>query len=247
MHYLNVPNLPESRVKTVAIGEQNKRFIDALQRLGICCITLSACLTLPTPVQDHADMLLCHLGGSRLLLHSLAVKETLALSGLGFEVATIGTPLGATYPFDCALNALRIANKLICGKHTAPEIIRYCNDNELEVLRCAQGYARCSVCVVNDNAVITADPSISSICLKQGMDVLKISPGHIRLPGYPYGFIGGCCGLIDQNTLAFTGAPENHPDGQKIIDFLAKHHVKYISLTEDALTDIGGFIPLLCE
>lgn len=247
MNYLHSPNLPVSRVKTVAIGERNKRYIAALKHLGIDCVTLSACETLSAPVQDHADMLLFHLGGNRLLLHSLGAREALELARFGFAITTIIKPLGATYPLDCALNALRIGDRLVYGKQTAPEITRYCNANGIHVLFCAQGYARCSVCVVNQNAIITADPSIASVCVKQGMDVLKISPGHIRLEGYPYGFIGGCCGLIDQNTLAFTGALEKHPDGDKIATFLAKHHVKYINLTEDVLTDIGGFIPLLCE
>ncbi len=247
MNYLHSPNLPVSRVTAVAIGKRNKPYIAALKHFGIDCITLSACETLSAPVQDHADMLLFHLGGNRLLLHSLGVREATELAGVGFKIATISTPLGATYPFDCALNALRIGNRLVCGKQTAPEITQYCNANRIQVLRCAQGYARCSVCVVNENAIITADPSIASVCAKQGMDVLKISPGHISLDGYPYGFIGGCCGLIDHNTLAFTGALEKHPNGQLIADFLAKHHVKHISLTEGVLTDIGGFIPLLCE
>ena len=244
---LNSPNCPVSRVRTVAIGGKYKGFIHALKLLGIKSIPLVACETLDAPVRYHADMLAHYLGENRILLHSGNGKEASMMTQLGFEVSQIHSPLRATYPYDCALNALHIGNKLICGKHTAPEIIDYCETHDIQVVFCAQGYTRCSVCVVNENAIITADPSIAVLCTNLGMDVLRIRPGHIQLDGYPYGFIGGCCGLIDQSTIAFTGTPQRHPDGLIITEFLEKHDVKYICLTDDILTDIGGFIPLLCE
>ncbi len=247
MKHIHSPNLPSSRVTVAAVGHQYERVIAALEGVGISCIKLDACDRLPPAVQYHADMLLHHLGGRELLIHNEHTKDAQELMKYGFSVAAISQPLGATYPFDCTLNVLRLGNRIICGRNPAPEITRYCENKGIEQLMCAQGYARCSVCVVSDNAIITTDPSIAAICKQEGIDVLKISAGHIRLDGYPYGFIGGCCGLIDKGVLAFTGVLERHPDSEIMLDFLQKYNVKHINLTDGELLDIGGILPLACE
>ena len=85
----------------------------------------------------------------------------------------------------------------------------------LELIPVKQGYAKCSLCIVSENAVITADEGLAYTLCRAGLDVLKIIPGCIRLPGYGYGFIGGCCGKLDAATMAFAGDPLTHPDGKK--------------------------------
>ena len=108
----------------------------------------------------------------------------------------------------------------------------------------AQGYTRCAAAIVDQNSVITADMGLSMVLKRAGLTVLEIQPGAIRLPGYPYGFIGGCCGLIAPNQLAFTGSLGFHPDSQKIKSFLQERGVQWIELTNEPLLDIGGIIPI---
>lgn len=74
-----------------------------------------------------------------------------------------------------------------------------------------------------------------------------LSKGQIKLIGHEYGFIGGCCGFIDKNLLAFNGRLDTIDDADKIKDFLGKYNVKYIELTDAPLTDIGGIVPLFEE
>ena len=74
--------------------------------------------------------------------------------------------------------------------------------------------------------------------------MLKIQKGFISLPGYDYGFIGGCCGKLSKNILAFTGKIESHPDYNNIKDFCRNYNVNVLSLTNDDLLDIGGILPI---
>ena len=102
-----------------------------------------------------------------------------------------------------------------------------------------QGYTRCSVCKINDNAIITADKSIADEALVRGADVLLISAGNILLNGYDYGFIGGAS-VTYRNKIFFFGNIEKHPDYLKMCDFAEKYSVKLISLSNLPLCDIGG-------
>ena len=77
-----------------------------------------------------------------------------------------------------------------------------------------------------------------------GVDIMIIPERRILLEGYDYGFIGGCCGLIDKNVLAITGRLDSLDFEKPIIDFLDKHNVQAIELTQDPIVDIGGILPL---
>ena len=76
------------------------------------------------------------------------------------------------------------------------------------------------------------------------IDALYISERAIRLDGYDWGLIGGCCGLIDKNVLAFTGALDSLESGGLIRDFLSSHGVTPVELTNRPMLDIGGILPL---
>ncbi len=76
------------------------------------------------------------------------------------------------------------------------------------------------------------------------MKVLRIRPGDIRLPGYSYGFIGGCCGKLAPDMMAFTGKLDKHRDGTRIKAFLGDRGVRTLELLEGELLDVGGLIAL---
>ena len=72
--------------------------------------------------------------------------------------------------------------------------------------------------------------------------VLKISPGHISLPGCKYGFIGGAS-FIDERakTVYFFGEIDSHPDATNIISFIEQAGYSVFSL-DGELTDFGGAV-----
>ena len=113
-----------------------------------------------------------------------------------------------------------------------------------EIVDCRQGYAKCSVCVVDEGAIITADRGVETAARKAGLDVLLIEPGYIFLDGFTFGFIGGSSFKISRSKLAFTGTLDAHPNKEDIIHFLKVHEVEPVYLTERLIFDIGSGIPI---
>lgn len=243
MKYVEKPNLPQSRVGVVAISESASDAIAKLNLLGIETVKITPDFRLPAPVRSHADLQLLHIGGNTLFTQS----EHLCTGELSeqFHFMKINKIPGNKYPDDVRLNCAIIGNIIICNKKTvAREILEFAEKANLTTVNVNQGYTGCSVCVVNENAIITDDESIFSAAGNYLNDAQLISKNSIRLDGYNYGFIGGCCGKIDKNKIAFNGAIESHSDYKMIIDFLSRNNVECIELHQDRLTDIGGILPL---
>ena len=93
--------------------------------------------------------------------------------------------------------------------------------------------------------MITSDEGIYKEVIKYGIDCLLIEKGHIDLFELNYGFIGGCSFLLSSNKLVFLGNIRNHPDYDKIVDFVESKNKKLVSLSDDKLLDLGSVIPLL--
>ncbi len=246
--FIKQPNLPTGPVRLCAVSGLHPAVCEALRGRGIEVIEVQPHLPLPPPVAHHPDMLLHHLGGREVMVARQADRLAEALGQQGFAVTLTPQALGAAYPDDCALNCARIGSRLLAktGSLAAP-LLDFCRQQEVHMVEVAQGYSKCSVCIVDETAIITADPSIASAAAEQGIEVLQISPGGILLKGYPYGFIGGCCGLIDRRVLAFAGEVSTHPEGAAILRFLVARGVEAVALTDGPLQDIGSIIPLKQE
>ncbi len=245
MKYIENPNLPQSRVVLAAISESAGESINKLNELGIETIKIKASPYLPKPVNSHADIQLLHLGSN--IIFSQKEHSFEGLENKNFNIKYISDKPGDKYPDDVRLNCAIIGNKIICNKKTvAREILEYAESVGLIVINVNQGYSRCSICVVDENSIITDDEGIFAAAQNFFDDTLYVSKNSIRLKGYDYGFIGGCTGKLDKNKIAFNGRIDSHKDYNKIIDFTAKHGAEIIELSNDVLTDIGGILPL-CE
>lgn len=241
MHIENA-NLPKNKVSVALIASGYDSIKNGLLGLGITAIEVEPYHKLQKPVSCHADMLVHHLGGKEIFLAKEQDYLYNTLQKIGFLPEYIEEDLKEDYPFDIALNALRLGDKLFCkASHTAKAI-----QKNIKVIDISQGYSKCSTCVVSEKAIITADLNIAKAAKQNGIDVLVISSGNIKLNGYNYGFIGGCCGLIDKSTLLFTGDISYLSDYQNIMRFTQKHSVK-IKCLQGKLVDIGGIIPLIEE
>ncbi len=104
-----------------------------------------------------------------------------------------------------ALNCLYISGKLYGREEAIDVSVKKITamKNGIEIVDVKQGYTRCSTAVIGKNSAITADSTIYNALTKNGIDVLKIDSGSVRLDGYGYGFIGGACTMIDDDTVAF--------------------------------------------
>ena len=143
------------------------------------------------------------------------------------------------YPDDVLFNCLRLGDKLFGLEKKISHVIKEYAEAELtSVINVKQGYTKCSVCKVSEAAIITADDGIAKIAAAHGVDVLKIREGYVSIDGYGYGFIGGASGATE-DAVYFCGDVLSHPDGQKIAEFCEKHSKRCISLSNDALFDVG--------
>lgn len=193
---------------------------------------------LDSPVASHADMLICALG-DLLVTHELYYKKNKDLFDLaGLKAFTVNEPVSKRYPDDIVLNGLFLSGDLY-GR--TDKLAKFLCLSAKKTVHVNQGYARCSVCKISEDAIITADPSIARAAEENGVDVLKITPGHVLLDGYGYGFIGGAS-FFHGDTLYFFGRIEDHPDYAEIKDFASKHSVKLVSVSDHTLSDIGGAV-----
>lgn len=244
-NYIEKPNLPTGEVSLVAISSEAKKAIITLHDMNIETIEIPKNPLLPKPVQTHADLQVLHLKQNSILLPN----EHLFMGELKekFNLILSGSELGNCYPNDVPLNCKLLGNKLICNiKTVAKEILEFAETEQLTVINVNQGYSGCSICVIDENCIITDDIGIFAAAQNFLNDTLLIEKDSIRLEGYNYGFIGGCCGKISKNKLAVNGRIESHNNYKDIIDLCSRKQVEILELSDEVLTDIGGILPL-CE
>ena len=211
----------------------------SLETAGYTPVVLPSYRKLPEPVSSHPDMLIYRLRSGALLTYKSYYEANRSLFGrLNCEIITEDIPPEKIYPHDISLNALRLGNT-VYGRTDAlsPYILRDA-DHTVFV---RQGYARCSVCVVDRGAIITADRSIASAVGASGAEVTFIESGSILLEGYGCGFIGGASGLFEGG-VAFTGDPMTHPSGKKITAAIGSRGMSILNLGEGILRDCGGLL-----
>lgn len=176
-------------------------------------------------ISCHPDIIHCHLARGRVFHGNPAV-------------------LDPVYPADSVYNACSTGKYFIHNlKHTSPELLALAGELGLETIHVNQGYARCSILPVDENSVITYDRGVAAACACQahGPDVLLIRPGHIGLPGYASGFIGGTGGRVG-DTVVFNGNLAAHPDFEIIKEYIESRGLKCFWTTDMPLTDIGSVI-----
>ncbi len=234
------PNLPTSDVIICALGQGNNETSAELKRLGVSVLTPKTDVRLVAPENNHADMLMLHLYDE--IVFSQAQDElSYHLNALGFVSRILSRPPEPAYPKNILLNAAVVGNRFFAHKSS----IKLFEPNpRFTFIPVRQGYAKCSSCIINENAVITEDENLYAVMTASGLDVLKIKKGEIALKGMPYGFFGGATGLLSRNTLAINGELQYNSDRDKILSFLKNYQIEAVSLKKGAPEDIGGILPL---
>ncbi len=161
-----------------------------------------------------------------------------------------GSKKGVVYPNDCALNFAMCGNHIIGNRQAIhPRIAGLILKYHWNFIPINQGYAKCNVCTVSDNALITEDEGIAKACKSNRIDVLLLKKKVVQLPGYDYGFIGGASSApfhaADGTKLFFCGCIEEHPEFEKIRRFCRQYDVLPVSLSNEPLTDYGSILPLI--
>ena len=202
----------------------------------------------------HPDVLYCRLGGGA----DAAVFK-------GNEVL-----LGEKYPADCRYNAVVLREFIIhkqgitdsallatamYGSASSGSDIQQDRTAVREFINVPQGYTKCNIVVVDDEHIITSDEGIAKAVTTKAdsarfdsgktssakLNCLLISPKQIELPGFPYGFIGGCSGRVD-NKIIFNGNLKAHSDFRRISAFIESCELELVYFEDWPLTDIGSII-----
>lgn len=203
-------------------------------------------------ISTHADLFMCQFG--------LWNEAGLFLGD--------AEKLGTDYPKDIIYNAVCTRDYFV---HMLTEsdpdmmqammlwrktIVHRTDDTEqMKIIGVSQGYSRCTCLPVDNRSFITADVGLANALESQDASVLTIKPGSILLPGFDYGFIGGCAGHIyidnltdsdgpKQRAIILNGDLSRHPDFEKISDFIKSRNIYPIYFEEYPLEDIGSILSM---
>ncbi len=218
----------------------------ALRRLGYSIIAVPSNPNLSPALADHVDLSVLLIKNVLFLAPFLAETKALAeCSTWGYELRTMPDNQTEKYPNDVQLNAYITNKNAIYNPNTVcSEVISFLHSMGYHDIPVRQGYTNCSICTVDDQSLITADPGICKALSGTDYHVLKIEQGHILLPGYDYGFIGGSTLKLSEKLLAFSGILDEHPDKTAILAFLAEKEIEPVFLTDEPLFDFGGGVVL---
>lgn len=246
--FVQCPHLPQKAVCCAAISSKAPYTAEVLAKLGIEPLLVFPSPHLAQPVSSHADMRLHHVGGEDIVVEKGDHVLRNALHACSMKVHYSEKGLLPDYPHDIGLNCFPIQQMLVGNTVYIDPFIKYSYQQKgFDFIHIKQGYSKCSTALVSKNAIITSDTGIHHILTQRSIDCLLIPPGHIQLPGYNYGFIGGCCFLAAPDLLCFWGNLSIYPYETEIRKFCKKHAVHAISLSPEPLMDIGSVIPLICQ
>ena len=234
------PNLPDKKVVHAVVSSQYTQVISALKDSDIVPVTVSSCESVLFPLRNHSDMIFSYLGNGKFIIEHSQQKLLNELTLYGLTCIDENIELKPEYPFDILLNSCIVGNYVFCSeKHTHELIMK-----SKSVINIKQGYAKCSCIPVDENSIITDDLSVYNSAIKFGFDALLVEKGQVCLEGFDTGFIGGCCGKINHDIIAFCGDIHNHSDYRQINSFLRERNVFPHSLFGGELIDIGSIIPI---
>ena len=245
MEYFTSQNLPNKCSEGVIVDYRiSEESINSLTSLGIQVFKSCKVNNLYSAVCGHPDMQIHHLGNNRFVCAPETYEHYMCILS-DAELIKGSKMLTDHYPDDICYNTAVFGKYVICNAvSTAIEILSEYQRRGKTILNANQGYAKCSICIVNENAIITADEGVNKIAKSNGIDVLKINEGYITLKDMSYGFIGGATGLIAPDTLAVNGDIKTHKDCDNIISFCKNHRVDVLSLKKGEIEDIGSILAI---
>ena len=212
-----------------------------LEKTGLRVIKIPCTERVSGPVSGHPDIQL-FIHRNTAFVHPHIDLNFLKQLENFCDVKTCTTALWQEYPSDIPYNIACTGSFAIHRlDRTEPSIQNQLKDDGITLLDVKQGYSKCSTLVVDEKSIITPDASIDAAARSAGMDSLLISPGHVDLPGYRYGFIGGAAGRF-MNMVLLTGTIDGHPDRDRIHEFIESRGLKVKVLSKQRVLDTGSIL-----
>lgn len=195
-------------------------------------------------VSLHPDIYLCKLDDELIVSKDQLPFLERQLNECGIRYITGASRLGYGYPENIKYNAVQLGKQFIHNtKFTDPVLLKVAREKGLVLIHVNQGYTKCNIVAVDANSTITSDGGIAAALKAHGINTLVVSPSHVKLEGFPYGFIGGASGRIDDEII-FNGNLRAHPDCSKIRNFIEERGLRAVFFEEYPLEDIGSIIQI---
>lgn len=232
-------------MSTVCLSEKTNSILkDALRSKGYEIIEIVGTDKVYDSISSHSDIYLCKICDQLVVapVQLPFIREKLMENGTNY-VSGEKDP-GLKYPENVKYNAAQMGGRLIHNmNHTDSAVLLAAKEHGLELTDVKQGYTKCNLVVVDGNSAITSDMGLAAALKNNGLDVLVISQGHVKLEGFPYGFLGGTSGRVGDE-IVFNGDLSVHPDFQAIRDFIQTKGLRALWFEEYPLEDIGSIIYL---
>ncbi len=244
IRFVDKPHLPQGKVRRLIVGKKYKKVLEnALSEQNIAAIWLKNNEYVDERLTGHCDLMAAHLTKNVLAVQKGVLNDCELINNI--KLIETAAPKKPEYPYDAGLNICIVGDKLIYNPKSADE--QTVSLFKGTKLCCKQGYTKCSVCVVDEDSIITADRKISAVASAAGMSVLTVSENLTALDGFEHGFIGGASFKISRNEMAFTGVINDTSEKLRIEHFLNERGVSAVYLTDMPLFDIGSAIPIIEE
>ncbi|MEI6765656.1 MAG: DUF6873 family GME fold protein [Bacteroidota bacterium] len=191
-------------------------------------------------VSGHPDIFFCKVNDVLCVSPNLNIEiyQALDIAGIAYVKGEKGTT--NIYPGTAAYNLAISGNTAIHNfEHTDSVLLSMLDGfNKIQV---KQGYCRCNIVPLDDYGIITTDAGIHSAAIASGLNSMLVTPECILLPGFNYGFIGGCCG-VHEKSVYITGSLRHHPQGNEMSEFMLRGGFSVTELYDGPLVDGGSLI-----
>ena len=215
--------------------------IKLIESLGIEIYSSFCNTNVSKPLCRHVDMQLVKIGDIYVCAPECYEYYESIFKKFNLKLINGVTKLSSNYPCDIAYN-ITVTEKIAVHNFKYTDTILKENLSDKKCIYVSQGYSKCSICIVGGEKFITSDMGIVRSLSSNECDVLDVSCGHIELPGFDHGFIGGASFELGKGILAFNGNINAHPDSALIKNFCESANVELISLSEQTLMDIGSAV-----
>ncbi len=205
-----------------------------LSHRGFCVISTCKIENLQPPLNTHTDIQLVKIGERVICAPCVFSYYQDKIPNLIPGKTDPVMPYPHDTPYNCLVIGKRVFHRV---ESTDPVVLEEIRRQGFCSIPVRQGYAACSTLAVSEQAAITADEGMAKAMTEQGIEVFRLSPGDIRLLGYPYGFIGGSGGCISENEVLFFGTPQ--AEG---LDLFLEKHGKSKVIFPFPIEDFGGLI-----
>jgi len=191
-------------------------------------------------IAAHPDIFFCQTKNRLIVSPNLPSTTVQFLEKLGISYQLGTERPESTYPQTAIYNAVATNNWLIHKLTATDEVIlsQYAPEQRIDV---AQGYTRCNLLALDESHFVTSDRGIEKALKAGNLAVLFIDPQQIQLPGQPYGFSGGCCGIIG-NKIVICGDYQKLKESEALFSFTSKLGFELLSLYDGPLIDVGGLL-----